>query len=431
MVPSYEKDGTSGYKPSLAKTYDLLRALGDPHLSGTYVHVAGTNGKGSVCAMLAGVLVQVPQLKVGLYTSPHLLRLTERFKVNGKEVPQDVLIHFFEKYTPLIDELKPSFFECTTAFAFWYFSEEQCDIVVLETGLGGRLDCTNVIIPEVSVITSIGYDHQDILGNTLTEIAQEKAGIIKQAVPIVIGEVSLEAETVFRKKAKEQSSQIIFSKEKYSVSSVGYLNDFYQYTLKESTGKERSYLLPVHGHIQATNLITALATLDCLKGQLPQLTEGVISEGLRSFPQTIGFRGRYEWLPDAPVPTIVDVAHNEQGIKFFFDFIKQLFPDKSLHVVVGFIKDKNTQLILGNLHLYSSGTKYYWVTPESPKGVSASDLASQAATLGLSGGVFSKPVDGLEQAWKHATPEELVVVIGSFYVVAPVLKYVDRLAPEK
>jgi dihydrofolate synthase/folylpolyglutamate synthase len=247
----------------------------------------------------------------------------------------------------------------------------------------------------------------------------------------VIGEVPPEAEAVFRNKAKEESSEIILSKDKYSVSGVGYLNDFYQYVLKDSLGKEKNYLLPVHGHIQAKNLTTTLTALDCLKAQLPQLTEGVITEGLRSFPQTMGFRGRYEWLPHAPMPTIVDVAHNEQGIQLFFDYIQQSFPDKPLHIVAGFIKDKNIKLILKIFFGHSAGTKYYWVTPESTKGISADDLATQAVALGLSGGTFAKPVDGLEQAWRHATAEELVIVIGSFYVVAPVLRYVDSLVSDK
>jgi dihydrofolate synthase/folylpolyglutamate synthase len=431
LVPSYEQDGKTGYKPSLDKTYDLLRALGDPHRAGTYVHVAGTNGKGSVCAMLAGVLVQVPQLKVGLYTSPHLLRLTERFKINGKEVPEPTIIQFFNKYANLIEELKPSFFECTTAFAFWYFSEEQCDIIVLETGLGGRLDCTNVIIPEVSVITSIGYDHQDILGNTLVEIAYEKAGIIKNGVPVVIGEVPPEAEAVFRNKAKEKSANVVISSEKYLISGVGYLNDYYQCTIKDSIGKEKNYLLPVHGEIQAKNLTTVLTALDCLKVQLPQLTEGVITEGLRSFSQTMGFRGRYEWLANSPVPTIADVAHNEEGLRIFFDFINKIFQNKQLHIVIGFLKDKNLNLVLERLPTNSATTKYYWVTPENPKGITADIVASQAIGFGLSGGVFANPVDGLEEAWKHATTNDLVIVIGSFYVVAPILNYIDSLKVEK
>jgi dihydrofolate synthase / folylpolyglutamate synthase len=344
-LPMYQRVGKAAYKADLSTTIALDDYFGRPHKLFSTVHVAGTNGKGSVSHMLASTL-QDAGYKTGLYTSPHMKDFRERIKVNGHLVTKEFVVEFTERNRVIFEKLKPSFFEMTVAMAFDYFAGGNVDIAVIETGMGGRLDSTNIISPLVSVITNIGMDHTEFLGNTLPEIAREKAGIIKPGVPVVIGERHEETEEVFINTARLNGSEIVFASDSYrcdmAFQGVGGLQSMYI-----SRGGNLVYErleTDLLGFYQKKNVVTALQTIDVLKGQAIMITKNDIYSGLKNVTGKTGLTGRWQIIGVNP-PVICDTAHNPEGIRSVLEQARTI-PFKKLHIVAGFVNDKNIDQVL-------------------------------------------------------------------------------------
>src|SRR6185369_14369357 len=332
-LPMFQRIGAAAYKDNLDNTIALCKALGNPERKFKSIHVAGTNGKGSSSHMLAAIL-QMAGYKTGLYTSPHLKEFTERIKINREDVAHSFIVDFVEQIKPVLEEIKPSFFETTVAMAFDYFARQKVDVAVIEVGLGGRLDSTNVIKPEVSLITNISWDHANLLGDTLQKIAAEKAGIIKPNIPVVISERQPEVENVFLEKASKENSPIIFASDDYRLSPIG--NG--QFTFSPFA-EEMAYQLQLKGDYQQMNLGGVLATIDVLKKKGFKISQENISEGMRNTITLTQLKGRWQKLGEHPL-VICDTGHNEGGIK---EVLKQISKEKfkGLHIVWGMVNDKD------------------------------------------------------------------------------------------
>lgn len=389
----YQRVGSAAYKADLSNTLLLTDYLAHPEHHFKTIHVAGTNGKGSTSHMLASVL-QEAGYKVGLYTSPHLKDFRERIKINGEVIPKRMVSTFVTKHKLFFEKNELSFFEMTVGLAFDYFRKEQVDIAVIEVGMGGRLDSTNIISPEVSVITNIGMDHTQFLGSTLAEIASEKAGIIKVGVPVVIGESVPETKAVFLKIAKEKRAAIIFAE----------MMDHGVYT---------SDLL---GNYQQKNRRTVLTTLRLLKNSGWQLSEKAIKEGLKKVVKNTGLLGRWQQLQEHP-KVICDTAHNKEGLSVVFEQIAQE-SFKDLHIVLGAVNDKDLELLLP---LFPKSALYYFCKPNVPRGLDANALALKAADHQLYGEVFVSVKKAYKAALKIAGKDDFIYVGGSTFVVAEVL----------
>ncbi len=335
----FQRDGKSAYKANLDNIIALSLAFNNPEKKFKSIHVAGTNGKGSVCHMLASVL-QNAGYKTGSFTSPHLLDFRERIKVDGKLVTEDYVVSFVDKHKKLLEEIQPSFFEMTTIMAFEYFKQENIGIAVIETGLGGRLDATNIITPLVSAITNISFDHVDILGNSLEEIAVEKAGIIKPGIPVILGEKNVRVYHVFIQKADSLNSKILFADEEYKTVNVSHLDLDNQQILVESKNKSKIYTLDLLGHYQCKNLSLVLSVIDEIKNSGISVSDEAISEGLTNAAKTTGLQGRWQILGREPL-VIADTGHNEAGIQSVFHQLNQ-YKFNKLHVVFGMVKEKDT-----------------------------------------------------------------------------------------
>jgi len=394
QLPMFHRVGAAAYKPGLDNTYALMKLVGNPERGLKYVHVAGTNGKGSTSHAIASVL-QEAGYKTGLCTSPHLKDFRERIRINGVMIDKEAVVEFVETYKDQWQSLQPSFFEITIALSFWYLQREKVDIAVMETGLGGRLDSTNIIVPEVSVITNIGLDHVQFLGNTIEKIAFEKAGIIKQDVPVVLGMMRSEAKEVITKVAVERNSKPIDST---------LLNDadFPVFELK--------------GNYQAENRKTAYAALQVLNQRGWNISKKNIADGFASITKNTNLLGRWQVLNQQPL-TIADVAHNEDGINRVVEQLKEI-PYAHLHFVIGVVNDKDISAILS---LLPKTATYYFCKADIPRGLDAALLQTQAAELNLSGEVY-KSVDAAYQAAnKAAQPNDIVFIGGSVFTVAEVL----------
>ena len=391
-LPMYQTQGASAYKKDLTNTLLLALHLGNPEKEIRAIHVAGTNGKGSVSNMLASIL-QEAGYKTGLYTSPHLKDFRERIKINGEDIPEEFVVRFIKKNKPFFEEQQLSFFEMTVGLAFDYFREEKVDIAVIETGMGGRLDSTNIITPLASVITNIGMDHTQFLGSTMPEIAGEKAGIIKPKVPVVIGEYTPETKPVFLAKASETGSAIHFASE----------SDFPEY---ESDLK---------GDYQKQNRKTVLQTLQVLNDILP-ITENNIREGMLHVNRNTGFKGRWQQIHSNPT-AIADTAHNSHGLKLVMQQLgKQQF--KTLRMVLGVVNDKDLQDILP---LFPKDAVYYFCKPDVPRGLDATVLQLAAANFGLKGEVYPSVMMAYQQAVSDSAPDDFIYIGGSTFVVAEVV----------
>ena len=393
QLPMFHRIGPAAYKPGLDNTYALLRLVGNPETSLKCVHVAGTNGKGSTSHLIASVL-QEAGYKTGLYTSPHLKDFRERIRINGEMIPKDEVIEFVETFKDQWKEISPSFFEITVALCFRYFEKEKIDIAVIETGLGGRLDSTNVVTPEVSVITNIGMDHMNLLGDTIEKIAFEKAGIIKQNCPVVIGSMRSEAEQIMRLKASESNSSI------FSASEIGDVPDS-----------------PLNGIYQEQNKRTALAAIRVLQNSGKwNISESAINKGFQNVISNTGLAGRWQILQQHPL-AIADVAHNEDGINMV---LKQLAEMKfnQLHVVLGMVSDKDISKVLT---LLPKKAIYYFCKADIPRGLDAVELQKQAGDFNLNGQPFSSVKSAYEAALSEAHKDDLVLVSGSIFTVAEVL----------
>lgn len=434
-LPMFTRDGQSAIKPGLQNIEAFCELLDNPHKRYKSIHIGGTNGKGSVSHILAAIL-QTAGYKTGLYTSPHLRDFRERIRVNGQMISEEEVIGFVAGYDKDIDHIKPSFFETTLALAFDHFAKEKVDVAVIEVGLGGRLDSTNIIKPELSVITNIGYDHTDILGNTLQEIAKEKAGIIKKNTPVVIGQRQEEIADVFIAKAKESGSEIVFASDEFKIQkskiniqkaeSDKFENDhdFLAVTVTPvqssnhqiTKSSNQNYLLDLTGSYQLKNLATVLSSVEQLRKQGFQITDEHVRLALKQVKALTGLMGRWQTLSKNPL-IICDTGHNEDGIK---EVLKNIEATnfKNLHLVIGMVKDKDISKVL---QLLPKKATYYFCQPNIPRAKPAAELATEAALKGLTGLAYPSVAEALEVAKKQAEADDLIFVGGSTFVVAEVV----------
>jgi dihydrofolate synthase / folylpolyglutamate synthase len=408
-LPMFQRVGSVAYKKDLTNTLALCAELGNPHLKFKSIHIAGTNGKGSSSHMLAAIL-QTAGYKTGLYTSPHLKEFTERIRINGIEINQEFVIDFVERITPAINRIQPSFFEITVAMAFDYFATEQVDIAVIETGLGGRLDSTNVITPLVSLITNISWDHKDILGDTLQKIASEKAGIIKRGVPVIISESQPEVEPVFESKAHDSVCNISIASERYKVNRVA--PGTYEVACKD---QYETYALDLLGSYQAKNIKGVLAVVDEMQKQGFRISNHHVKLGLKSTTTLTGLKGRWQKIGDNPL-TICDTGHNEAGIKEILGQINEMKFNK-LHWVFGVVKDKDISAIL---QLLPKDATYYFCQASIPRAMPANELKEQALLVGISGQVINNVNQAIALARMNSLSNDLILVGGSTFVVAEI-----------
>ena len=392
--PPFHQVGASAYKPGLETTLRLMAHVGNPHLQLQAIHVAGTNGKGSTSHLIAAAL-QASGRKVGLFTSPHLVSLTERIRINGVPIPEEVVAAFVTEHKDFLDALQPSFFETMTALGFWYFVQQKVDVAVVEVGLGGRLDSTNVLTPVLSVITNIGLDHTEFLGNTLTQIAREKAGIIKPGVPVVIGESHPQTMNVFLSKAQECGSEIYFADQ------CEYLRRTRLKTAPECELK---------GNYQEHNLQTAFVALREL-----EIKNEEIRKGFEKVCTMTGLRGRWEVLQEQPL-VICDTGHNSHGIQYVARQLKDLQTNQ-VWLVFGMVNDKDTEVVM---QLLPSGERYHYIftRPNTSRARSAQEMLS---LWGKEGIAIEDPQEALNYALDHAAPEDAIFIGGSNYLVGEAL----------
>lgn len=415
QLPVFHRVGSSAFKKGLDNVLALSEAVGNPHLQLRCIHIAGTNGKGSSSNMLAAVL-QSAGYKTGLYTSPHLKEFTERIKINGQDLPADYLIRFVEQHRHLFDSIQPSFFEMTVVLAFRYFADQQVDIAVIEVGLGGRLDSTNIITPLISLITNISLDHQQLLGEDLPAIAREKAGIIKPGVPVVISKTQEEVADVFREVARDRQAPLYFADHQYLV--AGIQNQVASQVL-EINRQGLPFLphleLSLGGNYQQYNVPGVLQVLELLQQQGLGISEDHIRAGLSHVSSLTGFKGRWQVLAERPL-TICDTAHNEDGIKQVVEQLRSLQAGR-VHVVFGMVQDKDVRKVL---QLMPPEFRYYFTQASLPRALPASELQTLAAGFGLRGQIYPEVNLALAAARAAAAPEEVIFIGGSTFVVAEI-----------
>ena len=394
QLPMYQKQGKTAFKKDLSNSLLFAEHLGFPHQKFKSIHVGGTNGKGSTSHMLASIL-QECGYRVGLYTSPHLKDFRERIKINGIEVSEEFVVNFIQKNNDFINNLHPSFFEITVAMAFQYFAQEQVDVAIVEVGLGGRLDSTNIITPELSVITNIGLDHTQFLGNSIEAIAREKAGIIKKGIPIVIGESTETTKPIFEKTANQHGSCISFA------------NDF---------NISASYPSDLLGMYQEHNKKTVLASLEILRSLGWDISDENLKVGMLNTIKNTGLRGRWEILSEYP-KVICDTAHNVEGLNYIMKQLQQEEYD-NLHIVLGIVKDKDLGKILP---LFPTNATYYFSQPSIPRGMDVNELKKNAEKFQLKGNAFESVQKAYIAANENAKKEDLIFVGGSTFSVAEII----------
>lgn len=409
VLPAFHRVGAVALKPGLGNTQALLERLGNPETTFKTLHIAGTNGKGSSSHTLASIL-QESGLRVGLYTSPHLKDYRERIRVNGAMIPKARVVQFVEQELPRLQDIRPSFFEATVALCFQYFAEQALDIAVIETGLGGRLDSTNVITPVLSLITNIGYDHQELLGNTLPQIAAEKAGIIKTGVPVVISQEHEETAPVFRTKAQEMGSAISFASERWECLAWGEEARFrYEYSREEI--RFRPSLRGAYQQHNVAGVLESVRVLRQLGWQIP--LEAVVA-GLERVQQNTGLAGRWEVLQEKPL-VVADTAHNEHGLRHVFAQATQAAVGGRLTIVFGVVGDKDLEKVFPIL---PREARYIFAEPTIFRKLPATTLAAAIRqTTGLSGEVVPDVNEALRLALANARPEDVVLVTGSTFLV--------------
>lgn len=420
QLPMFHRIGKAAYKADLNNSLALAQYLGNPEKKFRSIHIAGTNGKGSVAHMLASVF-QEAGYKTGLCTSPHLKDFRERFRINGIMMPREFLIEFVDNHKPFFEKLQLSFFEMTIAMTFDYFAKEKVDIAIIETGLGGRLDSTNIITPELSVITNIGLDHTNLLGETLEAIAFEKAGIIKNSVPVIVGKTRAGARKVIAEKAHECDSEIYFAEEEYAVINTSKVFDdnipLLRFSLK-GKGERRELLSSLTGTYQHENICTVASAIDVINKQTDfRISENSFRNGLKNAVSNTGIAGRWQVLSQNPT-VICDTGHNLDGIRKVLENISGIVYNK-LHFVLGMMADKDVSEILEILP--QKDTVYYYCKPEVPRGLDADILLGYAAAKGLTGKSCQSVTDAYQSALKAAGKNDLVFIGGSSFVVAEVL----------
>lgn len=419
QLPMYQRVGQAAFKKDLTNIIKLCDALDNPQQKFPTIHIAGTNGKGSTAHLIASVL-QARGLKVGLYTSPHYRDFRERIKINGEYIPEQGVVDFVDNNRKHFEAIKPSFFEITVALAFDYFANEKVDYAIIETGLGGRLDSTNIIQPVLSVITNISFDHQQFLGDTLPLIAGEKAGIIKSKTPVVIGEKQPETMSVFIKKAREMDAPIYFSTDTLKPTLLRKRFDGQFFEIK----KGRTILFPniklnLIGNYQVKNMLTALQAIlifDNIKKTPEKESLNSIKKGFSIVKSLTNFIGRWEMLGQNPT-ILCDSAHNEAGLKLAMQEVAEMSFQK-LHIVMGVVNDKDVSKVF---KFFPKDAAYYFAKPEIPRGLDATILKEKAAELGVEGTVFISVKEALAAAKKAADEEDLIYVGGSTFVVAEVI----------
>lgn len=414
-LPMFSRIGAAAYKADLTNTIALCNAIHNPQQNFKTIHIAGTNGKGSTSHMLAAIF-QAAGYKTGLYTSPHLKDFRERIKINGKVCTEEFVINFTKKIQPQIETIEPSFFEITVAMAFDYFDQEKVDIAIIETGLGGRLDSTNIITPELSIITNIGFDHMAFLGNTLDKIAFEKAGIIKHNIPVVIGEKHAETISVFNNKAAKEKAAIVYAEDVYSINNIEYNEQFLAVQVTNPKANLGStYKLDLSGVYQSKNLITVLAAIQILQNQGWNIIEENVTMGLRQVKKITGLHGRWELLQTNP-NIVADVGHNADGIK---QITQQLAISKykKLHIVVGMVKDKDIKAAIA---LLPQKATYYFTQAQIERALPANEMQQLAANFNLVGNSFATVNIAIQEAQKNATKDDLILVCGSVFLVGEI-----------
>lgn len=414
-LPMFSRIGATAFKKDLTNTIRLCEALGNPQDQFKAIHIAGTNGKGSTSHMLAAIL-QTAGYKTGLYTSPHLKDFRERIKINGQWVDENFVTDFTKKIQPLIEEIEPSFFEITVAMAFDYFAKEKVDVAVIEVGLGGRLDSTNILTPELSIITNIGMDHMNMLGETLEKIAYEKAGIIKQGIPIVIGEVIKETRDLFINRATELKAPLIFAQECRYTTETKYSHQQLQVSVVDkSTDNHHIYYLDLTGIYQLKNLLTVLEASNQLNLLGWGLETNIIQKALSNVKHLTGLHGRWEMIRQNPT-VIMDVAHNVDGIK---ELLKQieLTNHHHLHIIIGMVRDKEIDNIL---KLLPKQAIYYFTQAQIPRALEAKSLQLKAETYSLKGNAFGEVNLALQNALAHVEKDDLILICGSVFLVGEV-----------
>jgi dihydrofolate synthase/folylpolyglutamate synthase len=414
-LPMFSRIGVAAYKKDLTNTLQLCEFLGNPQTKFKTIHIAGTNGKGSTSHMLAAIL-QTAGYKTGLYTSPHLKDFRERFRIDGQFIDKEFVAGFVERIQPAIEAIEPSFFEITVAMAFDYFAEQQVDVAVIETGLGGRLDSTNIITPELSVITNIGWDHMNLLGDSLQAIAFEKAGIIKPRVPVIIGQTDPETRAVFEQVAAEKQSVLCFADQKRYVADWQYQHHQLKIQVSETGSDDRQeYQLDLPGFYQTKNAITVLEVIHQLQKAGWTITNNHVQQALKQVKKLTGLHGRWEVIHDHPV-VVLDVGHNEDGFKQIIAQI-ELTDYKDLHIVIGLVKDKDLDRAIS---LLPKEATYYFTRAQIPRALPEDQLAEKAHAIGLTGHAYAEVNAALQAALQKADKRDMILVCGSVFVVGEV-----------
>ncbi|TCO09654.1 bifunctional folylpolyglutamate synthase/dihydrofolate synthase [Natronoflexus pectinivorans] len=416
QLPMFQRSGAVAYKNNLDNTHYLDRWFNHPHKQFKSIHIAGTNGKGSVSHMLASVF-QEAGYKTGLYTSPHLKDFRERIRINGDMISEEMVTKFVIKNKQIIEEISPSFFEMTVAMAFQYFALENVEMAIVETGMGGRLDSTNIITPQCSVITNIGMDHMQFLGNDIPSIAKEKAGIIKEGVPVVIGRKQTETTAVFCKTAEEKNTKTIYAEDLFEVILKSKETN---YLLTDITFQDQKWLsdikLPLAGHYQLENLRTVAATIHSMKMNGFHLSSEDVKRGIEKTITNTGLMGRWQTLNTSPL-TICDTGHNADGISQILHQIAET-PHNHLHMVIGMVNDKDVD---GILRMLPKNASYYFTRAEIPRSLPSEQLKEKAIKHGLLGNCYDSVQKALNEAKKNASDNDLIFIGGSTFIVAEVV----------
>lgn len=417
QLPMFQRVGSAAFKKDLTNIIALCEHLGQPQEKFPSIHIAGTNGKGSTTHLL-GAMLQASGLKVGFYTSPHYKDFRERIKINGKLIGKRHIVDFVAKHQATFEKIRPSFFEITVALAFDYFAQQKVDIAIIETGLGGRLDSTNIITPLLSVITNISFDHQQFLGDTLPLIAGEKAGIIKPNVPVVIGETQKATKAVFENKAKACKSPIVFADKNISVVERDVTAHHTQYYVKGRVYNFNNLSVNLMGNYQQKNICTALQAIAVFNeiSDFPTITETAIQAGLKALKKQTYFLGRWQKLGAEPT-IICDSGHNQAGVKLILQQFEKMDYER-LHFVLGMVNDKDIGKILKML---PKDARYYFVKANIPRGLAADKLKETAKEYGLKGRKYSSVKNGLKAAKRAAADTDMIFIGGSTFVVAEVV----------
>lgn len=425
-APLFQHVGGAAYKEGLSTTHILDAHFNHPHNQYKTIHIAGTNGKGS-CAHTIAAILQHTGLKVGLYTSPHLVDFRERIRINGEMMPQQYVIDFVEKERSFFEPLHPSFFELTTALAFKYFAEQHVDVAVIEVGLGGRLDCTNIISPILSVITNISFDHTQFLGNTLAQIASEKAGIIKHKVPVIIGECNAETRSVFEHKAHEVEAPILFAEDNKEVLSSEF-SDLYGHKLRHYTTRSFGDIYgELTGECQIKNANTILCALHSLS-KIFSVTHEDITYAFEHVCEMTGLRGRWQILQEHPT-IICDTGHNTGGWQYLAHQLAQIATSgNKLHIVFGMASDKDIERVMSTL---SHEACYYWTKASVKRSTSEQTIANIATKYDLHGKTYSNVAEAYEAAINNASTNDYIYVGGSSFIVADLLRYKQTALPHE